>query len=81
MVVSPPSLSRQPSRLMAALPGLNNSNHSSLLLAAVPPQATSLITTARGAIGAGVNVAVGVGPLVGVSVGVGVGIGWLAALG
>src|SRR5688572_23843784 len=53
---------------------LYSSSHSSALLAAVPPQATSLITTAKGAAGVGDGVGVvEVGVNVGVRVGVGVG--------
>src|SRR5688572_25455911 len=69
----------QPLRSIAWPVVLCSSIHSSAVLAAVPPQATSLITTAKSgnAVGVEVGVEVGVGVSVGegsVEVGVGVGV-------
>src|ERR1051325_6825703 len=70
--MSPPSERVKPCKLIGKPPGLYNSIHSSLLEAAVPPQATSLMTTESG--GTAVGEAVGVGVSVGVRVSVGVGV-------
>src|SRR5688572_24690137 len=66
----------QPLRSMACPVVLCSSIHSSAVLAAVPLQAISLITTASGETGIGVGVRVEVGTVaVGVAVKVGVGVG------
>src|SRR5262245_4207784 len=77
----------QPARFTAVAPGLYNSIHASLVEAAVPAQATSLITRLRNPagvavlvgvnvfVGDGVNVVVGVKVSVGVKLAVGVNVG------
>ncbi len=66
----------QPVRVIGLLVLFLSSIHSSLALAPVPAQATSLMTTLSGAsVGAGVEVAVGVGVDVGDGVGVEVAVG------
>src|SRR5574341_685646 len=81
-IVGEPSVleaSVQPARFIAKPLGLYNSIHSSTACAAVPPHATSLMTTVSGAtlVGVFVRLGVGVGVLVraGVEVSVGVGAG------
>ena len=65
----------QAARFSVTLFGLYNSIHSSVLEAAVPPQATSLMTMDRGGYGVAVAVGVGVAVWVFVAVGVSVAVG------
>ena len=77
MAMSPPSERVHPVRVIAAEVVLNSSIHSSFALAAVPPHAISLMTTARAGKGVRVSVLVEVevGVLVGVEVLVAVDVG------
>src|SRR3989338_4475909 len=75
-----PAASVQPRRLTAPGPGLYSSIHSSALEARVPPQATSLMTSAKAGYAAAVAVAEGVPVGVGVSVAVDVGPGVAVAV-
>ncbi len=64
----------QPSSEMVSAVAFKSSNHSSAALAEVPPQATSLMTTAPGGRAVGVAVRVGVKVAVAVAVGVNSGV-------